>query len=192
MVVFMTTLNKEAWQSVSRGSGVLSFWKESQCKNAKVNKEWLLLRNRRRERACKVGSVAREREEKVGLIQLGKDTRWWPGWMDSQTACACLVNSSEWEKWTAENCLAFLCKQEHGDSLRRWRMMFFYHHKCKVTDKIIMRLPLVQETWCQMLLIIVTRCECGCTDEKPSTAMKEQRLFPVVKREPGDSSHSLA
>lgn len=60
---FSTTLNKEAWQSVSRGSGAILLWRESQCKNAKVNKEWLLLRNKQRERACKVvSSVAQERQ----------------------------------------------------------------------------------------------------------------------------------
>lgn len=163
MVVFMTALNKEAWQSVPRGSGVLSFWRESQCKNAKVNKEWLLLRNKQRERACKVGSVVRESEGGPHSARQGHTSM---TGLNGFSNHFCLFGKQLWmREMNGEDCLAFLYKQLHGDSLRRWRMMFLYHHKCKVKDKINMRLPLVQETWCQILLIIVTWCECGCTDE---------------------------
>lgn len=65
-------LNKEAWQSVSRGAGVTLFWRESQCKNAKVNKEWLLLRNKQRERACKVDSVVQGRESRWASFSSAK------------------------------------------------------------------------------------------------------------------------
>lgn len=79
---FNATLNKEAWQSVSRGAGVMLFWRGSQCKNAKVNKEWLLLRNLQRERACKVGCVVQERESRWASFSSAKaqcvckDTHW--------------------------------------------------------------------------------------------------------------------
>lgn len=79
---FNTTLNKEAWQSVSRGSGAILLWRESQCKNAKVNKEWLLLRNKQRERACKVvSSVVQERQRWASFSNVCKDTCWGPGKM---------------------------------------------------------------------------------------------------------------
>ncbi len=58
---------------------------ESQCKNAKVNKEWLLLRNKQRERACKAGSVVQDRERTWASFssakaqRVCKDTCWRPG-----------------------------------------------------------------------------------------------------------------
>lgn len=67
-----------------RGARVMLFWRKSQCKNAKVNKEWLLLGNKPRERAFKVDSVVQEREGRWASFSSAKaqwvckDTQWSP------------------------------------------------------------------------------------------------------------------
>lgn len=92
---FYSTLNKDAWQSVSRGAGVMLFWRESQCKNVKVNKEWLLLRNMQRERACKAGSVVQDRESRWASFSSAKaqwvceDTCWRPS----------MTSTNRWLEW---------------------------------------------------------------------------------------------
>lgn len=92
---FYSTLNKEAWQSVSWGAGVMLFWRESQCKNVKVNKEWLLLRNMQRERACKAGSVVQDRESRWASFSSAKAQ-----WVCEDTCRRpSMTSTNRWLEW---------------------------------------------------------------------------------------------
>lgn len=138
---FGATLTKEAWQSGSRGAGVMLFWRKSQCKNAKVNKEWLLLRNKLRERACKVDSVVQEREGRWASFSSAqaqwvcKDTQWSPGatsinrQLTGFSSCFCLCSKLPVNRWIQKKWTGWkehFCKGKNHDSVGNWKMLFYH------------------------------------------------------------------